>query len=173
MAKAKCRYCGARGDTENMYKVVVGNKKPTNTYYCNESCWLEKSNEKNRRSSIRDKVYFLICDMFGYEIQNSMFFIEWVKWNKLQPDEIIYKYIRENEDYLQQVCDRKFKNETQKIMYFSAIFKNSLVDLKPCGVFVEKPVVEQPKVVVEEHYETKYKPKARLALDDLEEEYDE
>jgi hypothetical protein len=33
--------------------------------------------------------------------------------------------------------------------------------------------VETPKVVVEEHYETKYKPKTRLALEDLEEDCDE
>jgi hypothetical protein len=31
-------------------------------------------------------------------------------------------------------------------------------------------VIEQPKVVVEEHYETKYKSKARAALLDFEED---
>ena len=115
-------------------------------------------------------MYFLICDMFGYEIQNSQFFDEWRKWNKLQSDEMIYKYIRDNEEYLQQVCDRKFKNEGQKIMYFSAILKNSLVDFKPCGVFDDKPAAEKPKVVVEETiYEAPTRTlNKRRSLEDLE-----
>jgi hypothetical protein len=83
--------------------------------------------------------------MFGYEIQNTKFFAEWVLWNKLKSDEIIYKYIRDNETYLQQVCDKLYKNEYNKIMYFSAILKNSLRDYVP-----KVEVVEKPKVVVDE-----------------------
>jgi hypothetical protein len=75
---------------------------------------------------------------------------------------------RENEDYLQQICDRSFNSEYQKIRYFSAILKNSLRDFVP-----KVEVVEKPKVVVEEHYETKYKPKVRQSLEDLEEDCDE
>lgn len=168
MARCKCKKCQAQLDTTTAYKVVVvGPKsgKETSQYYCSEAEWKAEEDRKNKVAEDRNRVYFLICDMFGYEIQNTKFFAEWVLWNKLKSDEIIYKYLRENETYLQQVCEKSYNTEYQRIMYFSAILKNSLRDFKPKVTEVEKP-----KVVVEEHYETKYKPKARAALLDFEED---
>ena len=48
------------------------------------------------------------------------------------------------------------------------ILKNTLRDYVP-----KVEVNETPKVVVEEHYETKYKAKGRQALEDLEGDDDE
>ena len=166
MAKCKCRICGTPHSTEDAYKIVVNNK---NQYYCSQEEYEKDLAQKKKIQEDKDKVYYLICDMFGYEIQNTQFFAEWTLWNKLKSNEIIYKYLRENEDYLQQICDKSFNSEYQRIRYFSAVLKNSLRDFRP-----KVEVVEKPKVVAtEEHYETKYKPKVRLALEDLEEDFDE
>ena len=165
MAKCKCRICGTSHNTKDAYKVVVNNK---NQYYCSQVEYEENLAQKEKEKEDRDRLYYLICDMFGYQIQNTQFFAEWTLWNKLKSDEIIYKYLRENENYLQQVCDRSFDNEYHKIRYFSAILKNSLRDFVP-----KVEVVEKPKVVVEEYYETKHKPKTRQALEDFEEDCDE
>ena len=160
-----CQICRKKIERDTAYKRVVGK---ANKYYCSEQEWQAEENKKKKAAEDKDKVYNLICDMFGYQIQNTQFFAEWTLWNKLKSNEIIYKYLRENEDYLQQICDRSFNNEYQKIRYFSAILKNSLRDFVP-----KVEVVEKPKVVVEEHYETKYKPKVRQALEDFEEDCDE
>ena len=143
MARCKCKICGAQLNTTEAYKVI--DKNGNNKYYCSVSEFEAEEVRKQKRKKDKDKVYNLICDMFGYEIVNTQFFAEWTLWNKLQSDEIIYKYLRENEDLIQQICDRSFDTEYQKIRYFSAVLKNSLKDYKP-----KVEVVEQPKVVVEE-----------------------
>ena len=165
MARAKCKACGEWGDSKDMYKVVTGITRLVNKYYCDESCWQAEEDRKQKFKEDKNRVYDLICDMFGYEIQNDKFFDEWAKWNKLKSNEIIYKYIRENEQYLQQACDKSFKGEVQRIMYFSAILKNNLMDFKP-----KVEVKEKPKVVVEETiYEAPTQSlNKRRSLDDLE-----
>ena len=166
MARCKCKICGTQLNTTEAYKVIDKNGK--NKYYCSASEFEAEEAHKKKTQEDKNKVYNLICDMFGYQIQNSQFFAEWTLWNKLKSNEIIYKYLRENEDFLCQVCDKSFNSEYQKIRYFSAILKNSLRDFES-----KVEVVEKPKVVMEEHYETKYKPKTRQALDDFEEDCDE
>lgn len=163
MAKCKCRICGTPHNTEDAYKVVVNNK---NQYYCSQAEYEEDLERKQKVKTDKDKVYNLICDMFGYEIINTQFFAEWTLWNKLKSNEIIYKYLRENETYLQQICDKPFNNEYQRIRYFSAVLKNSLRDYTP----KVEVVVEQPKVVVEETiYEAPTQSlNKRRSLDDLE-----
>jgi hypothetical protein len=160
-----CQICGKKIERDIAYKRVIGK---ANKYYCSEQEYEAEEARKKKVVEDKDKVYNLICDMFGYEIVNTQFFAEWTLWNKLKSNEDIYKYLRENEDYLQQICDKSFNSEYQKIRYFSAVLKNSLKDFKP-----KVEVIEKLKVVVEEHYETKYKPKIRLALEDLEEDCDE
>ena len=145
MAKCKCRICGTPHNTEDAYKIVVNNKSQ---YYCSQAEYEEDLERKKKAQEDKDKVYNLICDMFGYQIQNSQFFAEWTLWNKLKSNEIIYKYLRENEDFLCRVCDKSFNSEYQKIRYFSAILKNSLRDFES-----KVEVVEQPKVVVESSFE--------------------
>ena len=166
MARAKCKICGRQLDTNTAYKVVDKNGK--NRYFCSQSEYEAEEARKKKAKEDKDKVYRLICDLFGYEIQNTQLFAEWNLWNKLKSNEIIYKYLVENKEYLQQICNKSFEGEYQKIRYFSAVLKNSLRDFKP-----KVAVDEKPRIVVEEHYETKYKLKARMALEDFEEEYDE
>ena len=146
MAKAKCKICGSILDTKTASKVT--DKNGTNKYFCSASEFVAEEERKNKIANDRNKVYHLICDMFGYEIQNTKFFSEWVLWNKLKSDEIIYKYLRENEPYLQQVCDKSYNNEYGRIMYFSAILKNSLRDFKP-----KVEVAEKPRIVVDSSFE--------------------
>ena len=169
-----CCICGKKIEKDTAYKAEVivnkrtGEKELKYKNCCSEQEWQAEENRKKKFKEDKDKVYYLISDMFGYEIQNTQLYEEWRCWNRLQSNENIYKYIRENETHLQQVCDRSYENEYQRIRYFSAILKNSLRDFKP-----KIEVEEKPKIVVEEHYETKYKAKGRVALEDLEEEYDE
>lgn len=146
MARAKCKICGNALDTKDAYKVT--DKNGNNKYYCSQSEYEAEETRKKKAAEDKDKVYNLICDMFGYEIVNTQFFAEWTLWNKLKSNEIIYKYLRENEDYLQQICDRSFNTEYQKIRYFSAVLKNSLKDFKP-----RVEVSEQPKVIVDTSFE--------------------
>ena len=143
-----CKICKDKIDRDTAYKVVtIGpiSGKRTNSYYCSEAEYLAEEARKNKAKEDKDKVYYLICDMFGYEIQNTKFFDEWACWNKLKSNEIIYKYLRENEVFLQQMCDKPFDNEYHRIRYFSAILKNNLRDYKP-----KEEIVERPKIVVEE-----------------------
>lgn len=137
-----CQICKNKIERDTAYKRVVGK---ANKYYCSEQEWQAEEDRKKKAKEDKDKVYYLICDMFGYEIQNTKLFDEWRYWNKLKSNEIIYKYLRENEDYLQQICDRSFETEYNKIRYFSAVLKNSLRDFKPKAEEISKP-----KVVVEE-----------------------
>ena len=170
--KVTCRICKKKIERDAAYKIVhYTPSKPegVNFYYCSETEYQAEEERKKKDAEDKDKVYYLICDMFGYEIQNTKFFDEWTSWNKLKSNEIIYKYLRENEIYLQQICDKPFDNEYQKIRYFSAILKNSLRDFKPK---IEVTTKLQPKIT-EEHYETKYKVKTRQSLEDLEEDCDE
>lgn len=171
-----CQVCRKKIDGDTAYKITKiseKNGKKTNFYYCSEDEFDEEEERKKQAKRDKDKVYYLICDMFGYEIQNTKFFAEWGLWNKLKSNEIIYKYLRENEEYLQQVCDMEYKNESSRIMYFSAILKNSLRDFVPAGEVEEKPnIVEQPKPRVEID-ETIYEAPTqslnkRRSLDDLE-----
>lgn len=166
MARAKCRICGKKGNTDEMYKVVTGINRKVNTYYCSEEEWIAEQERKRKFKEDKDRVYYLICDMFGYEIQNGKLFDEWALWNKLKPNKIIYQYIRENEDYLQQICDKQYDNEHRRIMYFSAILKNELYDFKPKA----KKKEDKPKVSVDETiYEAPTKThNKRRSLEDLE-----
>lgn len=163
-----CKICRQQIEKDTAYKIVKvspTNGKKTNYYFCSEAEWQAEEERKKKAKEDKDKVYFLICDMFGYEIQHTQFFDEWKSWNKLKSNEIIYKYLRENEERLCEICDKPFDNEFQRIRYFSAVLKNTLRDFQP-----KVEVVEKPKAVIEEHYETKYKAKARRALDDFEED---
>ena len=164
----KCRICEKRIDRDTAYKITKisqKNGKKTNLYFCSEAEWQAEEDRKKKYQEDKDMVYYFICDMFGYEIQNTKLFDEWACWNKLKSNEVIYKYLRDNESYLRQICDKSFDSEHQKIRYFSAVLKNSLRD------YVQKAeAAEQPKVVVEETmYEAPTQTlNKRRSLEDLE-----
>ena len=173
-----CCICKKKIEKDTAYQAPVivnkrtGEKELQYRNCCSEQEWLAEEERKKKYKEDKDRVYYLICDMWGYEIQNTKFFDEWRYWNKLKSNEVIYKYLRENETYLQEVCDRPYKNESARIMYFSAILKNSLRDFEPGNKATErvKIEVEKPKVAVEETiYEAPtHTLNKRRSLEDLE-----
>ena len=167
MARAKCQICKTPLDTNTAYKITDKNGK--NRYFCSESEYEAEEARKKKAKEDKDKVYRLICDLFGYEVQNTQLFAEWNLWNKLKSNEIIYKYLVENKEYLQQICNKPFEGEYQKIRYFSAVLKNSLRDFKP-KVEVDKK--SQVKVEIDEIiYEAPiYSLNKRRSLADLEDD---
>ena len=164
MAKAKCKICGNELDTNAAYKVTDKNGK--NKYFCSISEFEAEEKRKKKAVEDKDRVYRLICDIMGErEIINTALFKEWQVWNKVADNEKIAKYLAENKDYLTSVIARLSSSEFARIRYLSTIIRDKI------KAFVPKvEVVEKPKVVVEEHYETKYKPKTRQALLDFEED---
>ena len=164
MAKAKCKICGAELDTKTAYKATDKNGK--NKYYCSQSEFEVAEECKRQVREEKDRVYRLICDIMGEkEIISTALFKEWQVWNKVANNEKIAKYLEENKDYLTSAIARLQSSEYARIRYLSAIIRDKI------KAFVPKVVeTAPPKVVVEEHYETKYKPKARQALLDLEED---
>lgn len=159
-----CQICKNKIERDAAYKRVVGK---ANKYYCSEQEWQNEEDKKKKIAEDKDKVYRLICDILGEkEVLNTALWKEKTIWNKAFSDEIIAKYLQEHKDYLTSAVSKLSGTEYAKIRYVSAVLKNSLRDWKP-----KVEVVETPKIVVaEEHYETKYKPKTRMALEDLEED---
>ncbi len=167
MAKAKCKICGTELDTKTAYKVTDKNGK--NKYFCSAVEFEEEEDRKKKVAEDKDRVYRLICDIMGVnEVLNTALWKEKLEWNKAFSDEFIAKYLEEKKEYLSSAIARLSGTEYAKIRYISAVLKNSLRDFKP-----NVEVVEKPKVVVDEHYETKYKAKVRRALEDFEEDDDE
>lgn len=80
------------------------------------------------RKAKRDAVYDELCDIFGYEVQNTVLFTEWILWNKLADDEKILAYLKEHKDYIKGATARASGTEYAKIRYMSAILKNNLKD---------------------------------------------
>ena len=190
----KCKFCKEQKDVNEAYKAVLYNSKgtPSNAYFCNEEHYqkykaeedkkaAEKrrkveakkkaEEEKQKRKVDKDKVYRLVCEIIGRkEIINTALWKEWAVWNKVAADEIIYKYLEEDKDYLQNMIARLEDVEYNRIRYLSAILKNKLGDFKPKAKEIKKVI----PVIQEEHYETKFKnKKKRRGFEDLEEEFDE
>ena len=164
-----CWLCKKKIEKDTAYKheyIAPKNGKKSNRYYCSEQEYIDEKMRIEKYKADKDKVYYFICEMFGYEIQNTKFFDEWAHWNKLKSNEIIYEYLVENEALLRQVCDKDHENEYKKIRHFSAFLKNNLKDFKP-----KLKVVENAKVVVDETiYEAPTQSlNKRRSLEDLEE----
>ena len=167
MAKAKCKICGSELDTNTAYKVTDKNGK--NKYFCSASEFEAEEERKKKAAEDKDKVYRLICDIMGEkDIISTALFKEWQEWNKVANNEKIAKYLSENKNYLTSMIARLSSSEYAKIRYLSTIIRDKI------KAFVPKvEVKEPPKVVIEEHYETRYKAKGRQALEDFEEDDDE
>lgn len=167
---AKCRICGAQIDTSTAFKIEG---KPAK-YFCSEEEYKAVEERKKKAVEDRDMAYTLICRIIGREtIINTALWSEWREWSKVADDAKIGQFLAENEEYLTGVIGRLADAEFPRIRYLSAVLKNRLGDYKPKvqeNVKVQSKV--QHRVVQEEHYETKYKPKARKALLDFEEDYD-
>ena len=176
MAKCKCRYCQEGLLTQNAFKVT---DKKKNAYFCNEEhykLFLERvrqketveNEEKAKRKSDKDKAYKLICEIIGRkEVINTILWKEWAIWNKVVSNETLGWYLEENKNYLISVVTKVEDNEFKRIRYLSAILKNRLGDYKPN---IQEARIVQFPIIQEEHYETKFKPKTRKGLADLEED---
>ena len=164
MAVPKCQICKKELNAKTAYKITDKNGK--NKYYCSESEFKVDEARRKKAEEDKDRVYRLLCDIMGVSaIINTSLWKEKMEWNKAFSDEFIAKYLQEKKEHLASAVARISGTEYAKIRYLSAILKNSLRDFKP-----KAEIVERPKVVVEEQYETKYKPKARAALMDFEED---
>lgn len=161
-----CQICKKKIEKDTAYKRVVGK---TNKYYCSEQEWQIEENKKKKAAENKDRVYRLICDIFNEkEIISTALYKEWAVWNKVADNEKIAQYLDENKDYLTSVIARLSSSEYAKIRYLSTIIRDKIKGFVP-----KVKVIEKPKMVVEEHYETKYKSKGRQALEDFEEDCDE
>lgn len=172
MARAKCMICGETLDTATAHKVEIvvnkrtGEKELKHRYCCSEEEYLAEEARKKKAAEDKDRVYRLICDIMNEkEIINTALWKEWQVWLRVADNEKIAKYLEENRDYLASVIGRLSSSEYAKIRYLSTIIRDKIKGFKP-----KVEVVEKPKVVVEEQYETKYKFKARAALLDFEED---
>ena len=95
------------------------------------------------RKAKRDAVYDELCDIFGYEVQNTVLFTECILWNKLADDEKILAYLKEHKDYIKGATARASGTEYAKIRYMSAILKNNLKDYSNSrGQGTQLPVVD-------------------------------
>ena len=164
MARCKCKICGVNLDTNTAYKVTDKNNK--NKYFCSQTEFEAEEERKKKAQEDKDRVYRLICDIMGErEIINTALFKEWQEWNKVADNAKIGNYLSENKDYLTSAIARLQSSEYARIRYLSTIIRDKIKAFVP-----KTTVVAPPKVVVEEHYETKYKPKTRQALLDFEED---
>ena len=162
-----CQICRKKIERDTAYKRVVGK---ANKYYCSEAEWQQEEDKKKKAAEDKEKAYRLVCDIMGEkEIINTALWKEWQVWNKVADNEKIAKYLAENKEYLTSVIGRLGSSEYARIRYLSAIIRDKIKGFVPKVV----DVVEVPKIVVEEHYETKYKAKTRLALEDFEEDDDD
>ena len=184
----KCKICGATLRVETAYMVVTRNKNGNEkkAFYCNQEEYEKHSvkqakpikekkikNDKppkkcevteNKQPTDRDIAYRLICDIIGKpKIINTALWKEWKIWNSVSSDDIIKQYLIENKEYLTRVISKLDNIEYNRIRYLSAILKNNLGDFKPKK---EEFVLKVPT----EHYVTKFQPKMRVALLDIEEE---
>lgn len=166
MARCKCRYDDKQLDTKTAFKVVIKDK---NTYWCSEECYNHYLADKEKQDIINaeyDEIYELTKQIFGYEFTGySLLKREINTWEKVGTRAKIIAYLTENKDWLSNVMSKEFVSDFNRVRYYSVIVAGKLHDFKPKVI-----EVASPKVVVEEHYETKYKPKARQALLDFEED---
>lgn len=166
MARAKCKYCGKWIDTKESIKVTDDGK---NRYYCNAWCCTKHSEELIEKAKVNaeyDEIFELTKQIFGYEFTGySLLKREINTWEKVGTREKIISYLKENKDWLSNTMSKSFASDYHRVRYYSTIIAGKLHDYKPKVIDVAPP-----KVVVEEHYETKYKSKTRQALLDFEED---
>lgn len=153
----KCRGCFNKIDRDLAYKVVV---KGVNHYYCNK----QEYDEIQKKRQSKDNTFLCINDIFGYKVTSTVLFKEINGLHDTYTYEKILAYLQENQQYLQQVMEKKFVSEYAKIRYFAAILKNNLADFR-----LRKP--EFVKLVDIDMSSSRYKrKKQRKALSEIEQE---
>ncbi len=166
MARCKCKYDEKWLDTKTGLKIIINGK---NTYWCSEECYNHYLADKEKQDKINaeyDEIFELTKQIFGYEFTGySLLKREINTWEKVSTREKIISYLKENKDWLSNTMSKSFASDYNRVRYYSTIIVSKLHDYKPKVI-----EVSPPKVVVDEHYETKYKPKTRQALLDFEED---
>lgn len=159
---AKCRICGETLDTTIAYKMIL-NGKPA--YYCSKEEYDNYVAGKEKAKQDKAKVIQLITEIFGYNVQNTLLYAEQKKWLQLADNAKIASYLEENKENISRIMNKNFSSEYGSIKYFSAILCNNLKDFRP--IESSNQIFQH---IPDEHYETKYKNKVRIALEDLEAE---
>ena len=193
MPACKCRYCQTSINPKDAHLHMFGKQK---AFFCNEehcNLFISKKEEDERRKQeeletarkkkqeehdlavgqrkeAKNKVYYLICEIIGRKkVIHTMLWKEWALWNNIASNEIIGKYLEENKDYLCKTISKIEDSELSRIKYLSAIIRNALGDYKSKNISRTEII---PKIQ-DEHYETKFKLKKRVGLEDLEDGCDE
>lgn len=168
-----CKICGRKLDAGTAYKVTTYNSKgtPSNAFYCSQEEYegkaVVKTTDKKQSDPYKGKAYSIICNIIGRStIKNTALWKEWALWNQETSNDVIAKYLEENQEYLSGVISRLDNVEFARIRYLSAILKNNLRDYK----LKVKPSPQPIIMSQDEHYQTKFKCRPRVALEDLEEE---
>ena len=161
----KCKLCKKSLSTNDAYCIVINGKK---SYYCSAVEYEAEQTRKEKAAADKEKAYRLICDIIGRkEIIHGILWKEWAIWNKVADNEKIWKYLEENKDYLCGVISKLEDIEFNRIRYLSAILKSRLGDYKPKVSVTQKTM----QTIMDEHYETKFKKKTRVSLEDFEEDF--
>lgn len=149
MARCKCKICGAILDTQTAYKVVV---KDHNKFYCSQEEYETYTEEKKKARQLEKDIKDILCDIFGTQIIfNTLIFKEWQDWKKIASNEIILRYLQENEHMLHNKIIGVKNAEFNRIKYFSTVLKNSLGDFKN-----KTTVTRKIKNITIEEYVAKY-----------------
>lgn len=169
-----CKICGQKLNIETAYQVITHNSNgiEQKSFYCSQDEFEQNAKPKKKKksqstSTSKDKVYRLFCEILGVNgITNTAIWKEKSEINRVFSDDLIIAYLEENKERLTNIVDGLNGGIYGKIRYVSVVLKNSLGDYTPKTNTNTMYNVYIP----DEHYEMKYKNKARVALEDLEEE---
>lgn len=178
MAACKCKFCQAKLTTTIAYMEYVKDKK---FYFCSEEHYKkfmqdeeEKQKKKAKEDELKDKFYNLMCEILGVKgITNTALWKEKSEINKVFSDDTIISFLEENKEWITMSVGKLNGGEYGKIRYVSVILRNKLGDYRPMAVPSKRVTQTVVPKIQDEHYETKFKLKKRVGLDDLEDDDDE
>ena len=156
----KCVHCGEKIDRDLAFKVRVGK---VNKYYCTE---MEYKTEVGKKE-VKDNVYILIDNIFGYKITHTSLYKEISEISTIHTFSKINEYLIDRQKDLSSIMSRDFSSEYGKIRYFSAILKNSLTDYIVKKEEIKKEIIVD---IAKDNYTIR---KRRKTLLDFEEEVGE
>lgn len=161
--------CQDHMDAASMDKDNVKNKIEETPEVKNEIKKVEEKPKakKERKPREKDPVYEEIADILGERTGNSALFREMKIWRETYEDNIILAYLKENNSYITNAVRKLNPNIYARIMYISAILKNSLEDFKRNMYKAEPIKIEVNCEIYEPTISTKPR---RRGLSDIEDE---
>ena len=164
MPKVTCFICKKKIDKTQAYKVLpeTGTK---NKYCCSKNEFLiYKAKQK-----IRDDTYEMIWGIYNEHVTSSVLYTQVDVIAKDYSFAIIYRYLKENEDYLTKLFKSKsFVSEYARTKYLIAILKNVLPEMKKKVDAENKLYVCKDVEIL--HANKKAKTTRRKSFSDLEKE---